>query len=178
MTMLCIAHLIHRPIKITVLETFMLCKATTGFSHCDYKNCFDDKLRGKGGITCGLVNKSLVWFDSRVVYALHSIDFVYCSPFPGGFTYFLKLPSEETYFDAWLSSPRISSGAKWRCLQFWYYFKGVGQMRVLLKTTSYTLKTYNYRRYPSRWRLERVPLSANFTYQVSIIKNSLSCLLL
>ena len=67
MTMLYIAHLIHRARKM-LLETFMLCKAATGFPHCDLKNCSNDKLRGKGGITCSLVNKSLVWFDGRVVY--------------------------------------------------------------------------------------------------------------
>ena len=52
-----------------VLETFMPCKAATGFPQFDLNNCSNDRLRGKGGITCGLVNKSLVWFDGRIVYA-------------------------------------------------------------------------------------------------------------
>ena len=50
-----------------VLEILMPCKAATGFSQCDL-NCSNDKLRGKGGITCGLLNKSLVWFDDRIGY--------------------------------------------------------------------------------------------------------------
>ena len=161
-----------------VLEAFMPCKAATGFPQCDLSNCSNDRLRGKGGITCGLVKKSLVWFDGRIVYGLHSIDFVYCSPFTGGFTYFQNCSSGETDCHARLSSPIISSGAKWKCLQFWYYISYAGQLKVLLvleETTSHTLKTYNYNSYG--WRLERVPLSANFTYQVSIIKKSLSCLL-
>ena len=160
-----------------VLEILMPCKAATGFSQCDL-NCSNDKLRGKAGITCGLLNKSLVWFDDRIGYTLHSIDFVYCSPFPGGFTYFQNCSSGETDCHARLSSPLISSGAKWKCLQFWYYIE-FGQLKVLLvpnETTSHTLETYNYHSYG--WRLERVPLSANFTYQVSIIKKSLSCFLL
>ena len=78
---LCIAHLIHRPTKIMELETFMPYKAATGFPQCDFKHCSNDKLRSKGGSTCGLVNKSLVWFGGRVVYALHSIDFVAVHPF-------------------------------------------------------------------------------------------------
>ena len=158
-----------------VLETFMSCKAATVFPQCDL-NCSNDRPRGKGGITCGLVNKSLVWFDGRIVYALHSIDFVYCSSFAGGFTYFQNCPSGDCH--ARLSSPLISSGAKWKCLQFWYYIE-FGQLKVLLvpnETTSHTLETYNYHSYG--WRLGRVPLSANVTYQVSIIKKSLSCLLL
>ena len=162
-----------------VLETFMPCKAATGFPQCDLKNCSNDKLRGKGGVTCGLANKSLVWFDGRVVHALHNIDFVYCSPFPGGFTYFQNCARGGTDCHARLSSPLISSEARWKCLQFWYYTSYLGQLKVLLvpeKTTSHTLKTYNYNTYG--WRLQRVTLSANFTYQVSIIKKSLSCLLL
>ena len=162
-----------------LLETFMPCKAATGFPQCDINNCSNDRLRGKGGIPCGLVNKSLVWFDGRIVYALHCIDFLYFSPFPGGFTYFQSCSSGQTDCHARLSSPRISSGAKWKCLQFWYYTAYPGQLKVLLvpeETTSHTLKTYNYNSYG--WRLERVPLSANFTYQVSIIEISLSCLLL
>ena len=162
-----------------VLETFMPCKAATVFRQCDLKNCSNDKLSGNGGTTCGQVNNSLVWFDCRIVYALHSIDFVYCAPFPGGFTYFQKRPHDVGDFHPRLSSPLISSGAKWRCLQFWYYCTQHGQLKVLLvpnEKTSYTLKTYSYSF--SDWMLERVPLSANFTYQVSIIKKSLSCLLL
>ena len=163
-----------------VLETFMPCKAATGFPQCDLNNCSNDRLRGKGGITCGLVNKSLVWFDGRIVHALHSIDFVYCSPFPGGFIYFQNCSSGETDCHARLSSPLISSGAKWKCLQFWYYTAYAGQLKVLLapnETTSHSLKTYNCNR-SYGWRLRRVPLSANFAYQVSIIKKSLSRLLL
>ena len=161
-----------------VLETFMPGKTATGFPQCDISSCSNDRLRGKGGITCGLVNKSLVWFDGRVVYALHSIDFVYCSTFPGGFTYFQNCAGGETHCHVTLRSPLISSGAKWKCLQFWYYIQ-YSQLKVLLfpeETTWHTLKTYKYNSYG--WRLERVPLSANFTYQVSIIKKSLSCLLL
>ena len=158
----------------------MPCKEATGFPQCDLKNCSNDKqLRGKGRITCGLVNKSLVWFDGTVVCALHIIDFFYWSPFPGGFTYFQNCAHGETDCHARLTSPLISSGAEWKCLQFWHY-TWYGQLKVLLvpkETTSYTSKTYNYR-YSYLWRLERVPLSANFTYQVSIIKKSLSCLLL
>ena len=162
-----------------VLETFMSCKAATGFPQCDLKNCSNDKLRGKGGITCGLVNKSLLWFDGRVVYALHDIAFVYCSAFPGGFTYFEKCSRVQGDFHPRLISPLITSGAKWKCLQFWYYCTWYGQLKVLLvpnEKTSHTLKTYNA--FFNNWMLERVPLSANFTYQVNIIKKSLSCLLL
>ena len=162
-----------------VLETLMPCKAATGFSQCDL-NCSNDKLRGKGGITCGLLNKSLVWFDDRIGYTLHSIDFVYCSPFPGGFTYFQNCSSGETDCHARLSSPLISSGAKWKCLQFWYYTAYAGQLKVLLvpnEATSHSLKTYNCCR-SNGWRLRRVPLSANFAYKVSIINKSLSCFLL
>ena len=162
-----------------VLETFMPCEAGTGFPQCDLKNCSNNKLSGNGGITCGLVNKSLVWCDGKIVYAQHSIYFVYCSPFPGGFTYFEKLSRDVGDFHARLSSPLISSGAKWKCLQFWYHITRYSQLKVLLvanETTSYTLKTYNFRFYD--WRVVRVPLSANFTYQVSIIKKSLSCVLL
>ena len=175
-----IANLIHRPIKIMVLETFMPCKAATGFTQCDLNICSNDRLRGKGGITCGLVNKSLVLFDGRILYTLHSIDFVYCLPFPGGFTYFQNCLSGETDCHARLSSPLISSGAKWKCLQFWYYTAYAGQLKVLLvpnETTSHSLKTYNCNR-SYGWRLRRVPLIANFAYQVSIIKKSVSCLLL
>ena len=162
------------------LETFMPCKAATGFQQCDLHNCSNDRLRGKGGITCGLVNKYLVWFDGRIVYALHSIDFVSCSPFPGGFTYFQNCSSGKTDCLARLSSPLISSGAKWKCLQFWSYIAYAGQLKVLLvpdETTSHALKTYYYYR-AYGWHLRRVPLSANFSYQVSIINKSLSCLLL
>ena len=157
----------------------MPCKAATGFPQCDLNICSNDRLRGKGGITCSLVNKSLVWFDGRIGYALHSIDFFYCSPFPGGFTYFQSCSSGQTDCNASLSSPLISSGAKWKCFEFWYYTAYPGQLKVLLvpnETTSHTLKTYNYNSYG--WRLERVPLSANFNYQVNIIEKSLSCLLL
>ena len=153
----------------------------SGFPQCDINNCSNDRLRGKGGITCGLVNKSLVWFDGRIVYApLHSIDFVYLSPFAGGFTYFQNCSSGETDCHARLSSPLISSGAKWKCLQFWYYAAYAGQLKVLLvpnETTSHSLKTYNCCR-SNGWRLRRVPLSANFAYKVSIINKSLSCFLL
>ena len=100
------------------------------------------------------------------------------SPFAGGFTYFQNCSSGETDCHARLSSPLISSGAKWKCLQFWYYTTHYGRLKVLLvpeETPSQTLKTYNY---SYGWRLERVPLSANFTYQVNIIEKSLSCLLL
>ena len=174
-----IAHLIHRPIEIMVLETYMLCKGATGFPQCDLKNCSNVKLRGKWGITCSLVNKSLVWFDGRVVYALHSIDFVYCSPFPGagGFTYFKNCLRGETDCLARLRSPLIGSAAEWKCMQFWYYIS-YSQLKVLLvpkETSSNTSKTYNYRN-SYGWILARVPLSANFTYRVSIIKNSLSFL--
>ena len=158
--------------------TFMPCKAATGFPQCDLKNCSNDKLRGKGRITCGLVNKSLVWFDGRLVCALHNIDFVYCSPFPGGFTYFQNCAHGEIDCHARLSSPLISSGAEWKCLRFWYYARP-RQLKVLLvpKETTYSSKTYSYSNFYG-WTLGRVPLSANFTYQVSIIKKSLSCLLL
>ena len=111
---------------------------------------------------------------------LHSIDFVYCSPFPGGFTYFQNCSSGETDCHARLSSPLISSGAKWKCLQFWYYTAYAGQLKVLLvpeETTSDSLKTYNCCR-SNGWRLRRVPLSANFAYKVFIINKSLSCFLL
>ena len=178
---LCIAHLIHRPIKIMELETFMPCKAATGFPQCDFKHCSNDKLRSKGGSTCGLVNKSLVWFGGRVVYALHSIDFVCCSPFPGRFTYFFVPSRCKTDCHAKLSSPLISSGAEWKCLQFWYYIR-FGQLKVNLvpkETISHTLKTYDYSyRHSHFMTLGRVPLSADFPYQVSIIQKSLSCLLL
>ena len=161
------------------LEIFIPCKAATGFPHCDFKNFSNDKLRSKVGSTCGLVNKSLVWFGGRVVYALHSIDFVCCSPFPGGFTYLRKYGERDCH--AKLSSPLISSGAEWKCLQFWYHIY-FGQLRVNLVpkgTISHTLKTYDYSyRYPRGMTRERVPLSADFPYQVSIIKKSLSCLLL
>ncbi|XP_015761076.1 PREDICTED: MAM and LDL-receptor class A domain-containing protein 1-like [Acropora digitifera] len=86
---------------------------------------------------------------------------------PGGFTYFQSCSSGQTDCHARLSSPLISSGAKWKCLEFWYYTAYPGQLKVLLvpnETTSHTLKTYNYNSYG--WRLERVPLSANFNYQV------------
>ncbi|XP_015778724.1 PREDICTED: MAM and LDL-receptor class A domain-containing protein 1-like [Acropora digitifera] len=85
----------------------------------------------------------------------------------GGFTYFQKRPHDVGDFHPRLSSPLISAGAKWRCLQFWYYCTQHGQLKVLLvpnEKTSYTLKTYSYSF--SDWMLERVPLSANFTYQV------------
>ena len=179
---MCIVHrATHRPIEIMVLETFMPCKEAPVFPQCDLKNCSNDKLRGKGGITCGLANKSFVWFDGRVVYALHSIDFVYCLPFPGGFTYFQSCARGETDCHARLSSPLISSGAEWECLQFWFAVTH-GQLKVLLvpnETTSHTLKTYNsWSSYFSSWTLERVPLSADSPYQVIVIKKSLSCLLL
>ena len=95
------------------------------------------------------------------------------SPFAGGFTYFQNCSSGETDCHARLSSPLISSGAKWKCLQFWYYTAYGGQLKVLLvrnETTSYTLKIYCCFR-AHRWRLLRVPLIANFSYQVSIINN-------
>ncbi|XP_015770385.1 PREDICTED: uncharacterized protein LOC107348826 [Acropora digitifera] len=85
----------------------------------------------------------------------------------GGFTYFQNCAPGGTDCHARLSSPLISSEARWKCLQFWYYTSYLGQLKVLLvpeKTTSHTLKTYNYNSYG--WRLQRVTLSANFTYQV------------
>ncbi|KAK2568096.1 Leucine-rich repeat and immunoglobulin-like domain-containing nogo receptor-interacting protein 1, partial [Acropora cervicornis] len=87
---------------------------------------------------------------------------------PGGFTYFQNCSSGETDCHARLSSPLISSGAKWKCLQFWYYTTYANQLKVLLvpnETTSHLLKTYDCDR-SYRWRLRRVPLSANFAYQV------------
>ena len=175
-----IVHLIHRSIKILELEAFMPCKRATGFPQCEFSNYFSlvlDRLRRKGGITCVLVNQSLVWCDGRVVYALHSIDFFYCSPFTGGFTYFQGCSGSETDCYTRLSSPLISAGEGWKCLQFWYYIWR-GQLKVLLvsnKTTSHTLRQ---KYYDSYWRLYRVNLSADFPYKVSTIKKSLLCLLL
>ena len=164
-----------------VLEAFMPCKAATGFPQCDFSNFFSlvlDRLRGKGGITCGPVNQSLVWFDGGVVYALHSIDFFYCLLFTGGFTYFQGCSRSETDCHARLSSPLISAGEGWKCLQFWCYIRR-GQLKVLLvsnETTSDTLRQDYY--YSSYWRLYSVNLSADFPYRVSTIKKSLLCLLL
>ncbi|XP_044170430.1 uncharacterized protein LOC114974207 [Acropora millepora] len=87
--------------------------------------------------------------------------------FPGGFTYFQKRSRGVGDFHARLSSPLISSGAKWKCLQFWYCITRYGQLKVLLvsnETTSYALKTYNF--IFNDWRVGRAPLSAKFSYQV------------
>ena len=154
-------------------------KVATDFPQCNnnYFNLALDRLRGKGGITGGLANQSLVWFDGKEVFTIHSIDFVYCSPFPGGFTYFKGCSSGETYCHASLSSPLITSRAGWKCLQFWYYIWG-GQLKVRLVSNEKTSRTVGlfYSAYP--WRLGLVNLSADFPYEVSTIKKSLSCSLL
>ncbi|XP_015771316.1 PREDICTED: dorsal-ventral patterning protein tolloid-like isoform X1 [Acropora digitifera] len=103
--------------------------------------------------------------DSSVQYRGFELIFSF---FPRGFTYFQNCSSGETDCHARLSSPLISSGAKWKCLQFWYYTAYAGQLKVLLvpnEATSHSLKTYNCCR-SNGWRLQRVPLSANFAYKV------------
>ena len=136
----------------------------------------NEALEEKEGLPVDLVNQSLVWFDGRVVYALHNVDFVYRSPFPGGFTYFQGCSGSKTYCHAKLSSPLISSGAGWKCLQFWYHAWG-GQLKVLLVSNETTSRTFG----PHSsffWRRGRVNLSSYFPYEVSIITKSLSSLLL
>ncbi|XP_015771320.1 PREDICTED: zinc metalloproteinase nas-39-like isoform X5 [Acropora digitifera] len=103
--------------------------------------------------------------DSSVQYRGFELIFFFS---PRGFTYFQNCSSGETDCHARLSSPLISSGAKWKCLQFWYYTAYAGQLKVLLvpnEATSHSLKTYNCCR-SNGWRLQRVPLSANFAYKV------------
>ncbi|XP_067040958.1 uncharacterized protein [Acropora muricata] len=145
------------------------------------KNCIYDYLRISDdrnnmiGTYCGnqtgqrvRVVATVAVLTFRSDYSLRYRGFELIFSFsPRGFTYFQSCSSGQTDCHARLSSPLISSGAKWKCLEFWYYTAYPGQLKVLLvpnETTSHTLKTYNYNSYG--WRLERVPLSANFNYQV------------
>ena len=136
----------------------------------------NEALEEKEGLPVDLVNQSLVWFDGWVVYALHKTDFVYRSPFPGGFTYFQGCSSGKRYCHAKLSSPLISSGAGWKCLQFWHHIWG-GQLKVLLVSNETTSRTFEQDSF-FVWTRGRVNLSSYFPYEVSIITKSRSSLLL
>ncbi|XP_015772037.1 PREDICTED: uncharacterized protein LOC107350313 [Acropora digitifera] len=97
-----------------------------------------------------------------------------------GFTFFSKRSGGETDCHAKLSSPLISSGAEWKCLQFWYHIY-FGQLKVNLvtkETISHTLKTYDYSyRYRHGMTLGRVPLSADSPYQFLVGGFSCFCFL-
>ncbi|XP_015771305.1 PREDICTED: dorsal-ventral patterning protein tolloid-like [Acropora digitifera] len=140
----------------------------------DYLRITDDR-RNTIGTYCGVktgqrirvvATVAVLTFRSDYIVQDRGFELIF-SFSPRGFTYFQSCSSGQTDCHARLSSPLISSGAKWKCLEFWYYTAYPGQLKVLSvpeKTNSHTLKTYNYNSYG--WRLERVALSANFTYRV------------
>ena len=65
-----------------------------------------------------------------------------------------------------LSSPLISSGAKLKCLQFWFY--GWSSSLKVSLFSKYKKRHFWFRAYP-RWRQRRVAVSEDFPYQVNDI---------
>ncbi|XP_015749454.1 PREDICTED: MAM and LDL-receptor class A domain-containing protein 1-like [Acropora digitifera] len=87
----------------------------------------------------------------------------------GGFTYFQDcLSYARGLCYATLKSPSIVSGARWKCLQFWYYLERYGftslEVSLVSNETHTTLWSSNWKE-QSRgyWSLVRVPLSARLT---------------
>ena len=78
-------------------------------------------------------------------------------------------PDGTGYCPARLSSPLISSGARWKCLQFWFYgFYDSLEVSLVSKFNQRTL----YRRLlyaDPYWRRIDVPISVNSSYQVNAI---------
>ena len=105
--------------------------------------------------------------------------------FLGGFTYFQDcLSYARGLCYANLKSPSIVSGARWKCLQFWYYLERYGftslEVSLVSNETHTTLWSSNWKE-QSRgyWSLVRVPLSARLTsFQVNSHIKCLSLLLL
>ena len=72
------------------------------------------------------------------------------------------------YCPASLSSRLISSGARWKCLQFWFYgWYDYLEVSLVSKLRKTTFKRKFYAR-PS-WSQMRVNISEDFPYQVNAI---------
>ena len=105
--------------------------------------------------------------------------------FLGGFTYFQDcLSYARGLCYANLKSPSIVPGARWKCLQFWYYLERYGftslEVSLVSNETHTTLWSSTWKE-QSRgyWSLVRVPLSARLTsFQVNSLIKYLSLLLL